>query len=51
MGLILDTFQEGAQTLEVIGKRMQDKSEIIVVTLDGMGVAFQSSHGTPEREL
>lgn len=30
---------------------MQDKSEIIVVTLDEMSVAFQSSHGTLERKL
>lgn len=51
MGLILNSFKEGAQTSEVIGKGIQDKSEITVVTLDEMGVAFQSSHSIPERKL
>lgn len=51
MGLILKSFQEGAQTLEFIGKGIQDKSEITVVTLDEIEVAFQSSLSLPERRL
>lgn len=51
MGLILNSFQEGAQTLEFVRKGIQHKSEIIVVTVDEMGMSFQSSHSISERKL
>lgn len=48
MSLVLNICQEGAQTLEVIGKGTQGKQEITIVTLDEMGESVQTSHSIPE---